>query len=87
MVATGMPRPDDPDRERGLYSKFLVERMDVEAAQRHRDCDFFVLDLNHDALAIPALEAYVKAARENGYHKLAADLQKKIDKHGTAVTA
>lgn len=60
----------------------------VEAAERHRDCEYFVLDLHHDMLAIPALEAYIKAAREHGYHRLAADLQKKIDDvQGGAVTA
>lgn len=79
MTATGRPRDDDPDRERGLYNKFLVERMDVEAAQRHRDCEYFVLDLYHDALAIPALRAYVTAAREAGYHRLAYDLSNKLD--------
>ena len=88
MAATGMPRPNDPDRERGLYDKFMVERMDVEAAERHRDCEYFVLDLNHDALALPALQAYIAAAREHGYHRLAADLQKKLDEaQGGAVTA
>lgn len=88
MTTIGMPREDDPDRERGLYQKFMVERMNVEAAERHKDCDFFVLDLQHDALALPAMEAYIKACREHGYHKLAADLQQKIDDvQGMAVEA
>lgn len=79
MPGFGMPRDDDPDRERGLYDKFIVERTDVRASERHRDCFFFVLDVNHDALAVPALEAYIRACRENGYHVLAADLQRKLD--------
>jgi hypothetical protein len=88
MAATGMPGPpDDPDRERGLYNKFIVERTDMQAAERHRDCEYFVLDLHHDALAIPAVEAYIVAARESGYHKLASDLERKIEGIGGMVTA
>jgi hypothetical protein len=79
-----MARPvkHDPDKHRGLYSKFLVYRTDQEAQSRHSWCEYFVLDLAHDKLAIPALAAYAKAADENGYHALATDLRLKIIEFG-----
>lgn len=75
----GMPgSSDDPDRQRGLYQKFDVRRTDPVAQERHGECEYFVLDIWHDALALPALEAYTKAARDAGYVALADDLAMKI---------
>lgn len=66
-----------PDKDKGLYQKFYVERTDGRnrAGEKHHGCEYFVLDLNHDPLAIPALEAYEKAARVAGYYALAEDLR------------
>lgn len=69
---------NDPDKQRGLYKKFDVRRVDPESQARHEDCEYFVLDIWHDVLALPALEAYERAAREAGYVKLANDLALKI---------
>lgn len=69
------PRKTDPDKYRGLYQKFEVRRIDPEAQEKHKDCFHFVLDLHHDQLAIPALEAYEAAAMQHGYDKLAEDLR------------
>lgn len=60
------------DQERGVYSKFVVQRTD--GSLKHQDCCYFVLDLNHDPFAVPALEAYAKACREL-YPKLADDIE------------
>jgi len=68
----------DPDKARGLYEKFRVERVDREAQARHAECDFFVLDLQHDPLALQALETYAYAAHAAGYGPLADDLIEKI---------
>lgn len=60
----------------GLYSKFRVVRKDGKSARgrKHFGCRYFVLDLTHDPLALPALRAYADAARSAGYEALAADL-------------
>lgn len=67
------------DPNRGLYRKFHIERADGQSAlgQKHADCDYFVLDLDHDDFALPALEAYEKACRDR-YPLLATDLRTKI---------
>jgi len=51
------------DRSSGLYRKFNVTRTDgsSEPGGKHEHCSYFVLDLEHDPHAIPALEAYGKA--------------------------
>jgi len=71
--AMGRPRASDPDMNRGLYRKFQVTRYDP--ANKHAHCFYFVLDVDHDVLAIPAMEAYIVAADEAGYKHLAADLR------------
>ena len=50
----------------GLHEKFHVERTDGQSApgEKHHGCNYFVLDLDHDAWAGPALAAYAKACRE-----------------------
>jgi|HubBroStandDraft_2_1064218.scaffolds.fasta_scaffold01263_2 hypothetical protein len=67
---------DDPDRDRGLYSKYVVRRSDGSsgAGGKHERCDYFVLDLTHDRHALVALEAYA-ASCEVEYPKLYDDLQ------------
>jgi hypothetical protein len=67
------------NRTKGLYRKFRVERTDgsSDAGGKHEGCEYFVLDLNHDKLAIPALEAYA-AACEAEYPLLARDLRAKV---------
>ncbi len=61
----------------GLYGKFLVTRTDGMSGpgEKHYGCDYFVLDLTHDPLAIPAVDAYATAAKAAGYDELAADLR------------
>ena len=65
----------DRDKERGLYQKYEVRRVDPEAEARHQGCEYFVLDLTHDPLALEAIKTYEEAARRAGYTKLADDLQ------------
>ena len=60
------------DQERGLYKKYWVERINDKDG-KHKHCMFFVLDLDHDPHAIPALRAYIESC-ELYYPKLAADL-------------
>lgn len=63
------------DPTRGLYGKFLVERVDGSSAPggKHDGCDYFVLDITHDKFAKAALVAYAEACKEE-YPLLAADL-------------
>lgn len=68
------------DAKRGLYKKFKVERMDGKSAsgEKHYCCEYFVLDMDHDAHARAAIAAYVQSleyAKE--YPQLAADLRRK----------
>jgi hypothetical protein len=67
------------DRARGLYAKFNVMRTDGSSGpgEKHDGCPYFVLDLRHDPLALPALTAYAVAAQDAGYEQLAADLRMK----------
>lgn len=69
---------NDQDMARGLYRKFDVRRVDADAQARHGDCDYFVLDIDHDPLALVALTAYADAARAAGYVTLSDDLLAKI---------
>jgi len=64
-----------PDTVRGLYTKYLVERVDGSSMPggKHHKCFYYVLDTDHDPFAIPALQAYANACRDK-YPKLAADL-------------
>lgn len=58
----------------GLIRKFRVERTDPEAQRRHLDCHHFVLDIDHDPHALPALMAYAKSATAE-HPVLAAELR------------
>lgn len=64
-------------KERGLYPKFQVERVDPAAQERHKDCWVFVLEPAHDPIARVALKAYADEAAKAGYLDLAADLRLK----------
>jgi len=82
------PRENDPEKDRGLFEKFRVERADsADAQERHASCDYFVLDLTHDALAWIALAAYEEAARMTGYIALAEDLRLKAAVHAANAIA
>lgn len=70
------------DKERGAYQKFFVTVARVDDSSRpggkHQFCYFYVLDLEHDPFAIPALRAYIDACRSE-YPSLASDLEKLIE--------
>jgi hypothetical protein len=61
------------DYQRGLYRKYHVERLN-DPTGKHKDCQYYVLDLAHDKFAGPALRAYAYAC-EVEYPSLAADLR------------
>lgn len=69
------------DRTRGLYEKYTVLRTDEsdQPGRRHHGCELFVLDVTHDPHAVPALRAYAKSCRLDGYELLANDLQRLAD--------
>jgi hypothetical protein len=73
------------NRNRGIYNKFRVERVDGKSAsgKKHAGCDYFVLDITHDPHAIPALLAYAESASRDDYELLALDIVAKVG----AVTA
>jgi hypothetical protein len=50
----------DADAARGWYRKYEVTRLN-DAAGKHTDCEYFVLDLVHDAHAPAALRAYAES--------------------------
>jgi hypothetical protein len=64
------------DKQRGLYDKFNVSRTDGESriGGKHYGCHYFVLDLDHDQFAWPAIEAYANACKDE-YPKLSNDLR------------
>jgi len=63
--------------KKGIYRKFTVTRTDGTDApgRKHDGCRYFVLDLDHDRYAGPALQAYADACAEE-YPVLAADLRR-----------
>ena len=64
----------------GLYRKFIVERTDGKSApgEKHDGCEYFVLDMDHDAHARAAIIGYVGSLEASGeYHELAADLRRR----------
>ena len=66
----------DKDKTKGLYGKYYVERINDKKG-KHKNCQYFVLDLVHDKYAYPALIAYREACKEE-YPQLADDLFKII---------
>ena len=77
------------DKTIGLYEKFKVERTDGSSVEggKHEGCEYFVLDLTHDPLAMPALETYAYHAEKAGYALLAADLRAKVTLRSGAAPA
>ncbi len=67
----------DPERTRGLYDKYIVQRSDGATAEGHKHghCHHFVLDVDHDPLAAPCLKLYADLC-ETSYPQLARDLRK-----------
>ena len=61
---------------RGLYKKFIVKRTDgkSQSGKKHHRCEYFVLDVTHDAHAKAALHAYADSC-EAEYPLLADDLR------------
>ena len=68
---------NDPERDRGLYEKDLVQRVDGATGEgrQHGHCQHFVLDVDHDPLAAPCLNLYADLC-ETCYPQLARDLRK-----------
>jgi hypothetical protein len=76
-----MANVDPKDAELGLYQKFRVERCDGSSLPggRHHDCEYFVLDLDHDPHALGALQGYLASLKAAGqYPKLQDDLRTQI---------
>jgi hypothetical protein len=69
----------DPDRARGIYEKYVVQRTDgaTENGRKHEHCHHFVLDVDHDPLAVPCLSLYADICGTS-YPQLARDLRKLI---------
>jgi len=63
------------DRAFGLRQKYVVTRIGG-TPHKHDDCDYFVLDWNHDRYARIAAVAYADAC-EAEFPALAADLRAK----------
>lgn len=70
--------PNTSPHNRGLYKKFHVTRTDGrdEPGNKHHNCEYFVLDMDHDDHAMAAIRAYVQSLEDAGeYPDLAADLR------------
>lgn len=68
------------DKSRGWFNKFQVVRADGadQKGGKHHGCEYFVLDLNHDPHALPALLAYADSAEKDGYQTLAYDIRDRV---------
>ena len=79
-AAPNLPERDAslPAERQGLFRKFVVGRVDGsdKPGGKHHGCTYFVLDVDHDPCARPALAAYA-AACESTHPTLAADLRTK----------
>lgn len=62
--------------QQGMFRKFEVRRVDGsdQPGGKHYGCRYFVLDLNHDPHAPPAMRAYAAACRAT-HPQLAADIE------------
>lgn len=67
------------DKDRGLYYKFTVWRVDgrSDVGKTHEHCQYFPLDLTHDPHAVAALRAYAESCRQT-HPLLAFDLDAKV---------
>lgn len=68
------------DKDKGIYNKFQVRRTDGQSdiGGKHVNCYHFVLDVNCDPFAAPAIYAYAEAC-ESEYPILASDLRRMVD--------
>ncbi|KAF1043466.1 DUF3310 domain-containing protein [Xylophilus sp.] len=65
--------PSKPAENQGLFHKFEVRRVDGSDAPggKHHGCVYFVLDIDHDPYAVPAVLAYADACEAT--HPLLAE--------------
>lgn len=75
-----MPSQRDDDRDRGLYPKWEVKRINDTDPPKHPNCDVFVLDWEHDRYAVAAMVAYANAC-EVDYPLLAKEIRQKVNSH------
>lgn len=70
----------DDSIPRGLYEKYIVRRTDgsSEPGGKHENCQYFVLDLNHDKHAKAAIEVYAISCQDEN-PQLARDLIKIVE--------
>ena len=63
------------NKEKGIYQKFNVSRVDggTDIGEKHCDCIHFVLDINHDPHGRVALKAYAESCADE-YPELSCDL-------------
>lgn len=78
-MSTTRNLPEDSDKKRGLYGKYIIERADGSSApgEKHDGCMYYVLDLVHDRHALAALRAYIESCQAE-YPQLAADLRHEV---------
>lgn len=71
------------EQKMGLYGKYAIRRNDGTDApgEKHEKCRYFVLDLNHDPHAKPAILAYAKSC-EKTHPVLAQDLREQAQHFG-----
>jgi len=69
------PSTETADEQRGLYCKYHVKRLN-DPTGKHKDCEYFILDLVHDKHAYAALRAYILSCRKE-FPSLADDLSDK----------
>lgn len=65
------------DHNEGLKDKYTIIRND--GSDKHKNCDYFVLDITHDKFAKPALIAYAEACAME-FPLLSIDLRAKYEK-------
>lgn len=51
------------DDKNGLYGKYTVTRSDN--SPKHKDCNYFVIDITHDKHAKAALLAYAESCEDS----------------------
>lgn len=72
----------DDDKKRGVYKRYEVKRLN-DLDGKHDDCFLFVLDIDHDPFAVPALNSYIDAC-EHDYELLAHSLTHVLTSRGHA---
>jgi len=71
---------NERDSDKGLYNKYVVERIEPDPTGKHRNCWYFVLDLEHDAYAYAALDMYASSCADK-YPQLAEELKGKLKEY------